>query len=396
MTTTMQRLLTGKTRLPEFGGEWETKRIGDLLTYERPDRYIVQHDEYVERGDAPVLTANKSFVLGYTNETFGVCVDFPVIIFDDFTADCKYVTVPFKVKSSAIKLLRPKNGVNLRYMFERMQLIDFPVSDHRRYYISDYQNVEITLPTYDEQVSIAEALSDVDGLIESLESLIAKKRAVKAVAGQQLLTGKTRLPGFCGEWKTKRLGEIANIDPENLSDDTNPDYEFNYISLEQVETGRLHGYTEETFRSSPSRARRKLRHNDVLMATVRPNLMGHLLFNEQLADTVCSTGFAVLRCKDSLSVPEFLFAHLLGSVVNKQIEAVLAGSNYPAISSCDVALVEIPCPPTVREQVAVGTVLSDMDAEIATLERRLDKVRALKQGMMQQLLTGKIRLVDTA
>ena len=129
-----QRLLTGKTRLPKFGGEWETKRIGDLLTYERPDRYIVQHGKYVERGDVPVLTANKSFVLGYTNETFGVCVDFPVIIFDDFTADCKYVTFPFKVKSSAIKLLRPKNGVDLRYMFELMQLIDFPVSDHRRYY----------------------------------------------------------------------------------------------------------------------------------------------------------------------------------------------------------------------------------------------------------------------
>lgn len=258
------------------------------------------------------------------------------------------------------------------------------------------QNFEIRLPSVTEQRVIAEALSNVDGLIESLESLIAKKRDVKTAAMQQLLTGKTRLPGFRGEWKTKRLGEIANIDPENLSDDTNPDYEFNYISLEQVETGKLHGYTEETFRSSPSRARRKLRHNDVLMATVRPNLMGHLLFNEQFADTVCSTGFAVLRCKDCLSVPEFLFAHLLGSVVNKQIEAVLAGSNYPAISSCDVALVEIPCPPTVREQVAIGTILSDMDAEIAALECRLDKGRALKQGMVQQLLTGKIRLVDPA
>ena len=247
-----------------------------------------------------------------------------------------------------------------------------------------------------EQHAIAEALSDVDGLLESLESLIAKKRSVKIGTMQQLLTGKIRLPGFRGEWKTKRLGEIANIDPENLSDNTSPDYEFNYISLEQVETGRLHGYTEETFRSSPSRARRKLRRNDILMATVRPNLMGHLLFNEQPGNTVCSTGFAVLRCKDSLSVPEFLFVHLLGSVVNKQIEAVLSGSNYPAISSSDVALMEIPCPPTVREQAAIATILSDMDAEIATLECRLDKGRALKQGMMQQLLTGKIRLVDPA
>ena len=192
-TAAMQQLLTGKTRLPGFGGEWETKRIGDLLAYERPDRYIVQHDEYVERGDAPVLTANKSFVLGYTNETFGVCVDFPVILFDDFTSDCKYVTFPFKVKSSAIKLLRAKNGVKLRYIFERMQLIDFPVADHRRYYISDYQNVEIALPTYDEQVSIATVLSDIDAEIAALERQLDKIRAIKQGMMQQLLTGKIRL-----------------------------------------------------------------------------------------------------------------------------------------------------------------------------------------------------------
>ena len=260
---------------------------------------------------------------------------------------------------------------------------------------NDIHQQWVFCPPVPEQRTIAETLSDVDRLIDSLESLIAKKQAIKQATMQQLLAGETRLPGFRGEWKTRRLEEVANIDPENLSDNTSPDYEFNYISLEQVETEKLHGYTEETFRSSPSRARRKLRHNDVLMATVRPNLMGHLLFNEQPGNTVCSTGFAVLRCKDRLSVPEFLFAHLLGSVVNKQIEAVLSGSNYPAISSSDVALMEIPCPPT-REQAAIATILSDMDAEIATLECRLDKGRALKQGMMQQLLTGKIRLVDPA
>ena len=193
MTTAMQQFLTGKTRRPNFRKAWETKKIGDLLTYERPDRYIVQHDEYVERGDIPVLTANKSFVLGYTNETFGVCIDFPVILFDDFTTDCKYVTFPFKVKSSAIKLLRARNGVNLRYMFEAMQLIDFPVVDHRRYYISDYQNIEIALPTYDEQVSVATVLSDMDAEITTLERQLDKLRAIKQGTMQQLLTGGIRL-----------------------------------------------------------------------------------------------------------------------------------------------------------------------------------------------------------
>ena len=136
-----------------------------------------------------------------------------------------------------------------------------------------------------------------------------------------------------------------------------------------------------------------LRHGDVLMSTVRPNLMAHLLYTGQVANAVCSTGFAVLRTKRNQSDPVFLFAHLFGHVVNKQIEKTLAGSNYPAINSHDVRLLEIPCPPEVDEQTAIATILSDMDAEIAALEAKLSKARQIKQGMMQELLTGRIRLI---
>ena len=214
------------------------------------------------------------------------------------------------------------------------------------------------------------------------------------VAMQRLVVDKTRLPGFGGKWTTRRLGDLADIDPENLPANTDPDHEFNYISLEQVEAGRLRGYTVEIFRTSPSRARRRLRRDDVLMSTVRPNLMGHLFFNfnnEQFANTVCSTGFAVLRCKRNLSVPGFLFAHLFGPVVNKQIDRTLAGSNYPAISSQDVALIEIPCP-SIREQTAIAAVLSDVDRLLESLESLIAKKRAVKEAAMQQLLTGKTRL----
>ena len=92
----MQQYLTGKTRLPGFSREWEMKRIRDLLTYKRPDNYIVQSTEYTKHGDVPVLTANKSFILHYTDEEFGVCRSIPVIVFDDFTTDCKYVTFSFQ------------------------------------------------------------------------------------------------------------------------------------------------------------------------------------------------------------------------------------------------------------------------------------------------------------
>ena len=163
----------------------------------------------------------------------------------------------------------------------------------------EYGTFLLPLPPPTEQRAIAEALSDVDGLLAALEKLIVKKRAIKQAAMQQLLTGKTRLPGFSGKWETKRLGELAQIDPENLASSTNPDYEFNYIALEQVDMGRLLGHTVETFRSAPSRARRVLRRGDVIMSTVRPNLRAHLFFRGEVTNAVCSTGFAVIRSKPS-------------------------------------------------------------------------------------------------
>ena len=191
---TMQQLLTGKTRLPGFSGAWETARISDLLAYRRPDPYIVQSTEYTEHGNIPVLTANKAFILGYTDEVSGICNNFPVIVFDDFTTDSKYATFPFKVKSSAIKLLYPKHvRVSLKYVFERMQLIDFPLGNHKRFYISEYQNLELYAPDYDEQHAIAAVLSDIDAEITALEQRRDKTSSIKQGMMQQLLTGQVRL-----------------------------------------------------------------------------------------------------------------------------------------------------------------------------------------------------------
>ena len=196
-----------------FSGKWETIKLSDLLSYRRPDVYIVKSTDYLEHGDVPVLTANKAFILGYTNEDFGICQNIPVIVFDDFTTDNKYATFPFKVKSSAIKLLYPKHKrVSLLFVFERMQLIDFPLGNHKRYYISEYQNIELPVPDYDEQRAIAKVLSDVDGLINALDALIAKKRAIKQATMQQLLTRQNapaRLQHPMETWYTCRLWNIS-------------------------------------------------------------------------------------------------------------------------------------------------------------------------------------------
>ena len=113
---------------------------------DRPQPYLVVSTDYVDSG-IPVLTAGKSRILGYTTEQFGIYNKLPVIIFDDFTTDSKYISYPFKVKSSAMKVLSLKNNdYDLRLVYELMQQIDFPLKDHQRYWISEYSQLTISIP----------------------------------------------------------------------------------------------------------------------------------------------------------------------------------------------------------------------------------------------------------
>lgn len=191
---TMQQLLTGKRRLPGFSGEWEERKLGDFLDYEQPTNYLVKDTEYNDNNQIPVLTAGKSFILGYTYEAFGVFTELPVIIFDDFTTASKYVDFPFKAKSSAMKMLVPKNDkVHIRFIYEIMQLIKFPVGDHKRHWIGAYQHVDITVPSPEEQGSIAKVLGDMDTEIRGIEQERDKYKAIKQGMMQNLLTGRIRL-----------------------------------------------------------------------------------------------------------------------------------------------------------------------------------------------------------
>lgn len=178
----MQRLFPakGKTtpefRFPEFydNREWAIRPLSDILYYEQPTQYIVEDTGYKKKG-IPVLTANKGFILGYTSETSNIYNNLPVIIFDDFTTDKKFVEFPFKVKSSAIKLLKLKDESkdHLRFVFESMNKIVFEEKEHKRYYISTYQNLEIPIPSsLEEQNKIAETITQLDNLLKAFEHKI--------------------------------------------------------------------------------------------------------------------------------------------------------------------------------------------------------------------------------
>lgn len=152
-------------RFKGFEDVWESMKFKNILNYERPDKYIVKSDNYSNIG-IPVLTANKSFILGYTQESSFYEKPLPIIIFDDFTLDCKLVKFPFKIKSSAIKILSSNNFSDIWFDFYLLKATSFIKEGHARHYISIVQNKKINVPCEQEQQKIGNLLSKVDQLIE--------------------------------------------------------------------------------------------------------------------------------------------------------------------------------------------------------------------------------------
>ena len=140
---------------------WAVCRLEDILDYEQPQAYIVNSTDYSDEYDTPVLTAGKSFIIGYTNETNGICDRLPVIIFDDFTTDSKLVDFPFKVKSSAMKILRTKGEINIDYIAYYMSITRLIGDTHKRYWISEYSKLLIPIPPYQEQLRIVDTIETI-------------------------------------------------------------------------------------------------------------------------------------------------------------------------------------------------------------------------------------------
>ena len=153
---------------PELPEGWAVCRLEDIVDYEQPAKYIVESTEYSDEFKTPVLTAGKSFILGYTNETNGIYRNLPTIIFDDFTTDSRLVDFPFKVKSSAMKILQVNNSINIRYVAYFMSITRLTGDSHKRYWISEYSKIQIPLPPINEQNRIVQAIQVIEDKLHAI------------------------------------------------------------------------------------------------------------------------------------------------------------------------------------------------------------------------------------
>ncbi|MDD2722356.1 MAG: restriction endonuclease subunit S [Gallionella sp.] len=230
----------------------------------------------------------------------------------------------------------------------------------------------IAAPPLHEQRAIATALSDVDALLAGLDKLIAKKRDLKQAAMQQLLTGQTRLPGFQGEWEVKRLGDICRITTGRKDvNEGNPNGQFPFFTCSRVHTFS-DGYSFDT--------------EAILIAG--NGEVGNLHYFKGKFEAYQRTYILY-----DFSVQVSYLWQQLNAGLAESLGLGKIGSSIPYIKKENLTEFEFRSPIDTNEQTAIAAVLSDMDTELAALEARRDKTRALKQGMMQELLTGRTRLV---
>lgn len=272
--------------------------------------------------------------------------------------------------------------------------------------LAELRQYPLPLPPFPEQRAIATALSDMDALLARLDALIAKKRDLKQAAMQQLLTGQTRLPGFGGTWDVKRLGDLFKFSGgysasrDQLSSD-------GYCYLHY---GDIHGSAKTTIDTKTDyQAIPKL---DIALKQVSPDSLladGDVVFVDASEDDAGTSKHVVVvnksglpyiaglhtivaKAKTASLAHEYLRYCFQTAAIRQQFMFYAVGTKVSGISKSNIVKLTLPVPP-LPEQTAIATVLSDMDTELAVLQARRDKTHALKQGMMQALLIGRIRLI---
>lgn len=253
------------------------------------------------------------------------------------------------------------------------------------------QNLEIAMPPLNEQHHIASALTSIDNLIASLGKLIEKKKNIKQGAMQQLLTGKTRLKGFTEPWVYRKISEIATTSSGGTPSRSIPNYyygDIKWFTTTELKDNYLYDSVEHITREALNNSSAKMFSANTILMAMYGATIGKLGVLKEPSTT--NQACCAIKCNDIVEI--FLFYILLYN--RKSIIEKGCGAGQPNISQAIVNELPFLVPPCEKEQQAIATILTKMDNEITALEAKRAKYEAIKQGMMQQLLTGKIRLIS--
>lgn len=373
----------------------KTYSLGELLLFQQPTPYIVETTNYDSSYATPVLTAGKTFILGYTNETAGIYNDLPVIIFDDFTTATQYVNFPFKVKSSAMKILKPNTELVLpKYIYYRMQIINFDASTHKRYWIQQYSKIKISIPPLPEQkrivARIEELFSQLDAGVETLKKTKAQlavyRQAVLKEAFEKVQTfvhlGNVVKKVFDGPFgsnlKTADYTDhgIRVVRLENIKNGWFDDSKKSFITLEKYETIKAHTVI-------PS---------DLILSTFISEsikicqLPSHIGYAANKADCVG------IRLKPEIE-PRFLLYYLSSKQAYNKLIHQVHGATRPRVNTKQIKAILVPFVPKDVQEAIISKIDSRMsvcDSIEQTVDTTLKQAEAMRQSILKEAFEGRL------
>lgn len=365
--------------------------LGELLPFEQPTAYIVKSTDYSDAYATPVLTAGKSFILGKTNETDGIFDQLPVIIFDDFTTATQFVNFRFKVKSSAMKILQINTDLVIpKYIFYRLQIIQFDHSTHKRYWIQSYSKIKVLIPPLDEQSRIVtridELFSELDKAVDTLkttkEQLEVYRQAV-LVDAFRVATNSTHLkigyvcakivdcPHSTPKWeKNGKLCLRTTNFKRGYLDLQSP----NYVS-------------EETFND---RNRRIIPQSGDVLYSREGSVLGIACTIPSNVYPCLGQRMMLLRSGEKLN-NRYLMHYLNSPMVTNHVIATKGGTGSPHINVGDIKEFQIPIPSLEEQSNIVRQIeeqLSSCDNVEKTVDAILTQADAMRQSILKQAFEG--------
>ena len=371
-------------RFAGFTDPWEQRKLGELFDYEQPQPYIVRGTEYDDSFPTPVLTAGQSFVLGYTNEKQGIKMaspEHPVIIFDDFTTSSHFVDFPFKVKSSAIKLLtlRDKNE-DIHFAYQVLQNIAYTPVSHERHWISKFATFATLMPECkSEMQAIGHFMSNLDGLItlhqRKYDKLVIFKKSMleKMFPKDGESVPEIRFAGFTDPWEQRKFSNLTDRVSMQSSDPDLPQVEYEDIVSDE-------GTLNKDLRDKEGgKTGIKFYAGDVLYGKLRPYLMNWLYpqFNG-----VAVGDFWVLRATECDS--SFLY-RLVQTDSFQRLANVSSGSKMPRADWNLISQSFFAVPADYAEQRVIAKSLAELDDLITLHQRKLELLQNIKKSLLDKM-----------
>ncbi|HIJ02389.1 TPA: restriction endonuclease subunit S [Candidatus Woesearchaeota archaeon] len=401
-----QELELKQTELGELPVDWKVEKFEDCIIKKRIKVGKVQQQKYKDVGKFPIVDQGKNKIAGYWDDKENVYSgDLPIVIFGDHTRIVKFIDFPFVCGADGTKVIVPdKSKVDPLYFYYAVSSLDVSSRGYNRHY-SLLKEKFIARPPLPEQQKIAYVLSAIQEDKEKTENIISSYKElkkslmkhlfkyghVKFEDAEKVKLKETEIGEMPENWEVNEIKEL--IEKTKQKDMRKENTEFKYIDVSSIDRDfyRIVGFTLHKGKTSPSRARKIVKTNDIIVATVRPTLKRIALVPEDYDNQICSTAFCVLKANAEQLNSKFLYYSTQRSLFFDALESIQRGASYPAVTDSDIKKQKIAYPPPACQQ-EIAEILSSVDSKIEQEENKKKALEELFKSMLSNLMTAKIRV----